>query len=372
MMRSNFTQNIAALLLSIGFLFGTLPVATALDTKFNHVFSKGLPKLKTALERLDKHEDLSWIKKQWNQRQINNLINDTLEILEISGLNETREHIQKLERNIAKSHRKIVSLREKKITAPDQKKEKKYDKQIRDEERKIKYYRSKIDSERRKIAPKLREIGLDVEDEQLDVLLSSVVGDEMVSMAVVFNNVKDLTVQFQQLTHQSGENFSTAKRYYGMYTVLLRILLHMQDDFIEEVNKQYLPQIDQFIAEAQKNINGASQLLKISGSADREVLQSNIEANQLTEKVATFYKKYLIRLREEIRKSNRQLNHSLKVALNTYNTATLSGELIVMLRKGIENFDTLAKLQPPQLMPFENAEMQREFENLSMRLQKVS
>jgi hypothetical protein len=52
----------------------------------------------------------------------------------------------------------------------------------------------------------LRGLGLDVNSEQVDFLLSTIVGENVMQVIVAFNNVKALTTQLEQLMVQSGEN----------------------------------------------------------------------------------------------------------------------------------------------------------------------
>ena len=62
----------------------------------------------------------------------------------------------------------------------------------------------------------LTAIGVDLDSNQLEAMMSSVVGDDIVSMSVVFNAIKDMTTQLAELTQSSGEDLAHAKKYYGI------------------------------------------------------------------------------------------------------------------------------------------------------------
>ena len=69
--------------------------------------------------------------------------------------------------------------------------------------------------------------------------LSSVSGDDIVTMAVVFDNIKHVTTQLQELTEQSGEALDVSKRYYGMYVVMIHVMDRIQKSFVRDINEKH-------------------------------------------------------------------------------------------------------------------------------------
>ena len=63
-----------------------------------------------------------------------------------------------------------------------------------------------------------------------------------------------------------------------------------------------------------------------------------------------------------------RLAKDLAVARNTFETVKLSGDLLTVMRSSEQLFELLYELQVPELRPFENVEMQREFERLTDQL----
>ena len=91
------------------------------------------------------------------------------------------------------------------------------------------------------ISQALSAIGVNLNSDQLEALMSSVIGDDIVGMSVVFNAIKDMTVQLAELTRESGEDLANAKKYYGMVVILHRIIGSMQENFLAKVDFGYLP-----------------------------------------------------------------------------------------------------------------------------------
>ena len=60
----------------------------------------------------------------------------------------------------------------------------------------------------------------------------------------------------------------------------------------------------------------------------------------------------------------------LRVALNTYETVKVSGELVRLLRSSTQAFDDILNIQVPDLLVFQNRQMKQEFSALTTRLKQ--
>ena len=67
------------------------------------------------------------------------------------------------------------------------------------------------------------------------------------------------------------------------------------------------------------------------------------------------------------KKSLLKSKESVDISLNTYKTVKLSSMVSELIKDGLENFETVEKLQLPVITKFENKQMQEEFKKLSMR-----
>ena len=123
---------------------------------------------------------------------------------------------------VREARAEIAEYRRRRISAPRdslwQKTVSEYDTAIEEREALIVDYASQLDQLHGSFAAELESLGLDVSREQLEFLLSTVVGDDLVEMGIAFHNVKTITTQLERLTRESGEDLVVARRYYGMYT----------------------------------------------------------------------------------------------------------------------------------------------------------
>lgn len=209
-------------------------------------------------------------------------------------------------------------------------------------------------------------MGIELDAEQLEVWLSSVVGDDVLTMTIVFNSIKQVTQQLEILTNASGENIQSARRYYGMVVILHRLMLKMQHAFISKVDSDYLPKLDAFKKEANSLISESRGLLVRGGNA--ETLHSNIQSNQATIQAIDLYSAILRSQRNKVFEAMQRSEREYEVAENTYKTVSLSSQVLHLVKQGSNTFQALTKLQIPDSQPFQNTEMKEQFKKLSIRL----
>jgi len=215
---------------------------------------------------------------------------------------------------------------------------------------------------------KIREIGLHLEEEQVDTLIYSVTGDDDVEMIAVFENIKIITGKLKEMTADSKENIETAKRYYGMHAVLLKILLFLQETYMDRVQNEYLPELDRLETENRALMEKTEGLLANSEKEHRFLYRSNLQAQKLTEKTIEIYKRYLENSQGRIAYSRKKIRKEYEVAENTYHTVSTAYALISMMQNSDGFFRSLNKLQVPELLKFDNHAMKLEFEKITAKL----
>ncbi len=348
------------------------------DQFFPEVWEQMLPRLEEALQLTDEQPQLpesAWIgrDRQDAAAEVDQLLDEAIEILGISGAAEFRQQIRALEQRIAELRQEIATNRQLRVTAPReallQTTREGYDKEIEAAQQEIRELEVQLMQLRRRFAARLRESGLEVSELQLEFLLSTVVGDDIVRIGVAFENIKQITGQLEKLVEQSQEELAAARRYYGMYTVLLRVLDQMYLHLGQEIDGRYLPEIDR-ISERTEQLAVETRGL-LESMPDREpALRQNQEAQQLTLRAAGLYHQYLQQQREEVLQAKARLEQEIRIARNTYETVKVSGELVSLVRTSHNLLETLKRMQVPKLRGFENLEMKREFERLTRQLKE--
>ncbi|MGB5734586.1 MAG: hypothetical protein WBM40_09100 [Thiohalocapsa sp.] len=347
---------------------------------FGQVWTNVVPKLEQTVSLEEAQRDLpdrAWFRrdKADAEAEINQLLNESVAILSTSPMQRYRDEIQALEQRIEAAHADIDAYRKDRVAAPTKsltaKTVEDYDRLIDEREQDIGRYRAELDKIKKEFAAELRAMGLELSDEQVEFLLSTVIGDNMVDLGIVFDNVKAITVQLEQLVRDSGEDMQSARRYYGMYVVLLRALNRMHLDVEQAIEQRYVPQIND-IARRADALSDETRTLVRQHPEKATVLQANLDAQRLTIEAAGVYRDYLKQQAAQVRAARVALEEDIATAWNTYETVRVSGELVDLVKSSQQLLDGLLDRQVPALRPFQNLEMQREFAKLTEQLRAAN
>ncbi len=363
------------------------PVPFVGDERFGQLFEEVVPILEETRGLVDQHADLPdksrlpfTEDKQSNSAAINELLDAAIVILGNSEVSDYRQKIRDANELIQGSHEAIADYRRQRVSAkwardqsqidkvnPFELSKESIDEQIENEEKEIQKQEKRLVELKKQFAKELSDIGVVVDEAAVESLLSSVSGDDIVSMAVVFENIKNVTAQLQNLTQQSGEALDVSKRYYGMYVVMVHVMDRIQKSFVRDVREKHIPKLKAFSKQADENIAKARSIIELKGG-DPVLLSANIESNKLTQQTAILYIDYLQRNAALIEAENRRAQKNLATAMNTYNTVKLSSDVASLMKSGRRDFDALMKLQIPQLREFSNESIRREFERMTVEL----
>ena len=340
--------------------------------------------LEVALEMFDeqrempKNDDLAFYDflsrtQESQQQKIESYLEVAAESLGISKINDRREKIANLREQIITSRKNISIYQRKRISAPKSTynplavSQTGYDKKIKRERESIQQAETEIQDEKDRLIAELNQLGMKITPDNVDILLESITGDEFVRISVIFDNAKQFARDLEQLTDQTGEDLETAKKYYGVYLMLLKTIDQLQNKFIDNVDDVYYPKLDQYAQEAKQNITEARQAIQAGGNA--RVLENNIFNNQITYDAAMFYKQSLAKQKSQMERANRETRKNILTAVNTYRTAALSKDLASLMAVSRRAFESISNLSMPDLRPFDNTRMKEEFSKLTREMQ---
>ena len=343
---------------------------------FGEVWTGVVPKLEETVALQEAQRDLpekAWFRRDQAdvQAEIDALLDAAVGILSTSPLQQYRARIEALEQTIADARADIDGFRKARVAAPEKSLVERtvgdYDRLIGEREQRIARARQELAGIKQQFAEELRGMGLELSDEQLEFLLSTVVGDNIVDLGIVFDNVKAITAQLEALMRESGEDLTSARRYYGMYLVLLRALNQMHLDVEQAIDQRYVPEINA-IAERAAALSQETRELRRRHPDKAAILDANLEAQQLTVDAAEVYRRYLKDQGRQVAAARAALQEDIATAWNTYETVRVSGELVDLVQSSRQLLDGLLRRQVPALRPFQNLEMQRELSKLTEQL----
>lgn len=339
--------------------------------------------LSDALTLRDEQDSLpssSWFgrDKASNAKKIDALLDQALEILLQGRAVEIRREAIALRARIPELRQEVDRLRNERITAPEKSSvpwkttRAKLDARMAEVEQEIRSCEGQLASLDAALGDALRELGVELDQTQVDVLLSSVTGDGLLQNAVVFTNVRAVVEQLETLSQKDRGDLEIARRYTGMYLVLNDLLIHTQEELVRKIDEDHRPRLLEIVKEAEGLRAAALAKSREKGYTDeqRKAFALNAESNAMTVRAGRLYAELLGAQRKSILDGLVGLRRGRDLAENTYRTVRSSGDLRDLIRSGLSLFDTISALAMPKLQPFESDAMRKEFEEIDKRLRR--
>ena len=327
------------------------------------------------VNKLNNAPDSAWLTE--DKEDVQEDINKLFEMI-VNGLIEDdlliyKTKMEKLKKEISENKSDILKYREKKVGAPDSSKiyttKSDFDTKIIEAKNENKILENEIRIIKDNLKSNFKEIGVNLSSEQIDVLLTRVDGDDIIQISLVMETLKHITNQIMMLMKASKEELTQAKKYYGMHQVLLELVVYIQQKYINKCNHIYIPKIDKMITDSAQMIENTNRLKEQEEDARRRsIYNNNLKAQELTNKAAKRYKQDLISSRNNMLEAQKISKANLKVSKNTYATVMLSADLFDLITESQSMFEEVSKMQVPNLVPFENIQMEQKYRELTESL----
>ena len=316
------------------------------------------------------------------EASVRQLLDSALDIVTDAPILKLQDEIAKQRKKIAAAKDRIAKLREKRLDAPESgvlsgiltDTQSSIDESIASLQDDIKNREADIVRIKQDIGKSLAAAGVVLSKDQLDLLLDSVLGSDLLKLVTAFEVSKVADKRLATLVTQSNEDLKAARRYFAMHAALFAMLVEAQELLISRIDTIYLVRLQKIKADIAKTGAETRQLLQSQTRDDqRKVLEANLKAQEASQKVAAFYKEYLQNQRRLLAETRNKTLFDLRVADNTYETVEESFQLKVLMDDAKTSFDALHRLEAPGFdQIFQNENLKREFENLTQKLEPSS
>lgn len=312
------------------------------------------------------------------EEEIRDLLDSALGIVTDVPVVEVQKKIERLRKEIQESEDNVVALKEKQISAPrdamlpgvltDTVNSLQQD--IDTSEKRISEAKAEITAAKLEVHSALQDAGIALEQDQVDLLLDSVLSGDLVRLVATFNAAKLIDGQLGKMMAAAGDNINASRKYFAMHAALFAMLVHAQTATIDKIDTHYMPRLDAILKDIRKAKARTNRLLKAKNRPDQKrALEANRESQKLAERAALGYRQYLRQQREQIARARRRATHDLNIADNTYETVEASFQLRQLMRDSAASFEAIQKLEAPTFdQIFKNEELRREFESLTRKL----
>ena len=316
------------------------------------------------------------------ESDVQELLGSVLEIVTDAPVIEMQNRLRQSRDEISSMKDRIIALREERMRAPKDgmlpgilsQTQGSIDEQIADLEARIKLNEEAIAKTKQEIKAALAQAGIELSDEQADLLLDSVLGGDLIKLVTAFQAARSVDDQLAKLLSASDNDIKAARRYFAMHAALFAMMVHAQDLLIDKIDAVYVTKLHGILADIRKTRNRTHSLLEDQNRPDQQrALEANVEAQNFAEKVASFYRDYLLTQRRQIAEARERTLRDLAIADNTFETVEASFQLHELMQDARTSFEALQKLEAPGFdQVFKNETLRREFENLTRQLGPTS
>lgn len=301
------------------------------------------------------------------QADIDELLNDVYGILNDDIVLGASHNINQIDSTILALQEKASEQKSKSIILIGTEKKEALQKR-QQYEHEIQEYQKNRDSMIKTVQSRLGEFGSELSFEQVETLLVRVNADDILAMTAIFPVVSEIAVSFAKITANSGEDLNHAKKYYSMYVVLLELQLYIQERYIADLTYKYIPRIEQL----QNKQNGLIKTTKKeqgkASSKHKKLYSLNLKNQSTTLQAIKLYKVSMQGDLSNMFNAHRLLVADYRLAVNTLNTVTMSSQVSNLISDSSQLFDKIMAMQAPELVPFNNIQMQKEFSALTEKI----
>ena len=277
--------------------------------------------------------------------------------------------VDDLDKRIAETQKEIAKAEGDRVRHPDE--AEKYDARIAA----VREKKSKLEAERAnqaaKVMENLRNIGLNMPGSAAERCIFPVNVETLIDNAVV---AKDIAVVVENLGRfLNSEDLATAKRYFGMYLVMIDVQAEGFRQYLEKSEDgEWRKGINEILrgAEAAVKSDTANAAQTRFTDHEREIFRKNAAMNKKTIEAATAYLNLLKQHEDIIRGKLREAERVREVAQSSWNTVSLASDLKEIVKTSHEAFDALLSLELPPLALFDDSALQAEFDAITRKLRK--
>ncbi len=198
--------------------------------------------------------------KEQRMQDIQNLLEAALDVVTDVPLVNIQKRIESSRSRISLIEDQITSLREKRLSAPDDAMlpgiltdtVTSLDEEIEDLQKRIRANKKEIDTAYGEIHQGLRKSGVDISRDQLELLLGSVVGGDMIKMVAAFQAARQVDERLGDLMTEAEGEIKTSRRYFAMHAALFAMLLHAQNHILDKIDNVYMNRMHAILKDIRK------------------------------------------------------------------------------------------------------------------------
>lgn len=222
-----------------------------------------------------------------------------------------------------------------------------------------------------KVMENLRGMGLNIPGDAADRCLFPVNVETLIDNAIVAKDIAEVVEQLGRF--MASEDLETAKRYFGMYLVMIEVQAESYRMYLEKSEngewRQGITSIRKNAEAAALSDEAMSKQARFKDN-EREIFRKNAATNRKTVEAADAYLDMLRQHETVIRGKLAEAERIREVAQSSWTTVNLASDLLAIVKTSNEAFQALLSLELPPLMLFDDTALQAEFDAITRKLRK--
>ena len=314
--------------------------------------------------------DSAWIfaDKNSQREKIREKLMDIRELLLSTNAQKIMERIDDIDERIADVDEDIREENEKRVLRPD--KREKIDEALRKLREKRRELAVQREAAAKTVLKELDALGLRMSGRAAEQCLFTVNVGDLIDNIIVAKNIGIVVENLRELL--ATGDITAAKRYFGMYVVMVEVQKICFDEYLEKSRngewRTRLAQIgDEAALERQKALESVQD--ESYTEQQRGAFSRNAEVNAATIQAVEAYVKILDSHEAIIQKKAEEADRMLRVAENSFKTISLADDFLLLVKSNQDTFDALLQLQLPPIEIFDDTSLQAEFTALTKKLQ---
>lgn len=321
------------------------------------------------LPKLDETAPLWFPDKKSRADDIRNKLEDIRGLLLSNDAKRIMKRIEECDKRLEDINKKLQEERENHVLYPE--------KRAKIEERMNKLCSARDELQRqrdefaRNVLKELDALGLRLSGTGAEKCLFPANIGDLIDNVIVAKSIAIVVANLREL--MAGGDVSAAKRYFGMYVVMVEVQKYCFEQYLEKSrNGEWRKKLNQIREEAIAVRDEALKSAQDMSFAEqhRNAFRANAKVNENTLKAVAIYEKTLDAHEKIIESKENEAGKMFSVAQNSYKTVSLAGDFFSLVKSSQESFDALLELQLPPIEIINDTSLQEKFMEITKKLKE--
>ena len=314
--------------------------------------------------------------KSWFGRRTKNLTQSALKLIASKAGIESYEKILDLQDKLAEKETKKGELIASRLGYPISSinplamTREKCDKQIQETQEDIDAINLEIKKQTTILLADLNRHGQLMDAKHLKYLLTAAGGDDIMGMMNLAMILKQVQYAIgKQIKASSQFNGAQLQRYVGIQLVLLLAYEQAHVVAMDNIQKKYLPRLQEIRKNAEANLQETKELQRTSSDGENYLAQ-NLRISENTIRIAEQYRTALEEMVNSLETSRGKVQRNVAITRNTFKTVSTGSSLLKLIQDSSQDYSELVSFNPPLLDTIYSDQMMEAFQQVSAELKK--